>query len=152
MTIEYLCLFVSWVDSFSSLQLHHLLHSLFPIQMLRWIRGSSRVEFIIFLIAWGILFGWRELDLPIFFSLTMSWASSCVCSSWNVFESNHFLLAHIPWMNESHDPGRPFKMAITTSTFFISSSTASSCSSFWIFTFFSLFSQIHLLIYVLPFK
>ena len=28
-------------------------------------------------------------------------------------ESNHFLLEHIPRMNESHDPGRPFNMVIT---------------------------------------
>ena len=37
-------------------------------------------------------------------------------------ESNQFLLEHIPWMNEFHDPGRPFKVAITTSAFFTSSS------------------------------
>ena len=46
-------------------------------------------------------------------------------------KSNHFLLQHIPCMNESHDPGRPFKMAITTSAFFTSSFTASSCSLIW---------------------
>ena len=40
-------------------------------------------------------------------------------------ESKYFLLAHIPWMNEFYDPGRPFKVAITTF-----SSTASSCSAF----------------------
>ena len=45
-------------------------------------------------------------------------------------ESNHFLLAHIPWMNESHDLGWPFKVAITTSAFFTYSFTASSCSWF----------------------
>ena len=53
-------------------------------------------------------------------------------------------------MNESHDPGRPFKVVITTST---SYSTASSCSliwetllkyecmvfALWIFTFFNWF-------------
>ena len=37
-------------------------------------------------------------------------------------ESNHFLLEHIPWMNKFHDPRRPFKVAITTSTFFTSDS------------------------------
>ena len=46
-------------------------------------------------------------------------------------KSNHFLLAHIPWMNECHDPGRLFKVAITTSAFSTSSSTASSCSLIW---------------------
>ena len=30
-------------------------------------------------------------------------------------EINHFLLAHILRMNKSHDPERPFKVAITTS-------------------------------------
>ena len=40
-------------------------------------------------------------------------------------ESNHFLLAHIPHLNESHDPGRPFKVAITTFAFFTSSFTSS---------------------------
>ena len=100
-----------------------------------------------------ILWIMKSLSLvaPIFFSLTMSWASSCVCSSWSLSESNYFLLAHIPWMNESHDPGRSFKVVITTSAFSTSSSTASSCSliwetlvkydcmisAFWIFTFFN---------------
>ena len=46
-------------------------------------------------------------------------------------ESNHFLLPHIPRMNDSYDPGRPFKVAITTSAFSTSSSTASSCSLIW---------------------
>ena len=32
-------------------------------------------------------------------------------------KSNHFHLAHIPRMNESHDPGRLFKVAIFTSSF-----------------------------------
>ena len=82
-------------------------------------------------------------------------------------ESNHFLLAHIPQMNESHDPGRPFKVVITTSAF----------STFFFFYRFKLFfdlrdpckvwlyglfildlhilqpvSQSNILIYVLPFK
>ena len=46
-------------------------------------------------------------------------------------ESNHFLLAHIPCMNESHDPGKPFKLAITNSTFSTSSSIATSYSLIW---------------------
>ena len=60
----------------------------------------------------------------IFSSLLMGRASSSFA------ESNHFLLAHIPCMNESHDPGSPFKVAITTSAFFTSFFTASSCSWF----------------------
>ena len=90
--------------------------SSFLIQMIRWIRGSSRIEFFIFLISWGILFEWWELDLqllPSSFSLLMSQA-----------KSNHFLLAYILRMNESYDPGRPFKVAITTSAFFTSSFTS----------------------------
>ena len=71
-------------------------------------------------------------------------------------ESNHFLLPHIPHMNESHDPGRPFKVAITTFAFSTSSSIATSCSfiwetrlkydytvfAFWIFTFFNWFLKV----------
>ena len=37
------------------------------------------------------------------------------------------LMSHISRMNESHDPGRPFKVVITTSTFSTSSSTTSGC-------------------------
>ena len=46
-------------------------------------------------------------------------------------ETNHFLLAHIPWMNEFHDPWRPLKVAITSSALFTSSFTASICSLIW---------------------
>ena len=97
----------------------------FLIQMLRWIRGSSRVEFFIFLIAWGIFFGRWELDLHFLpSSLLFLWAELLLLPEYG--ESNQFLLEHIPWMNEFHNPGRPFKVAITTSAFF----TASSCSWF----------------------
>ena len=43
-------------------------------------------------------------------------------------ETNHFLLEHIPLINESHDPRRPFKAVSTTSAFSTSSFVASSCS------------------------
>ena len=95
----------------------------FLIQMLRWIRGSSRVEFFIFLIAWGIFFE------SLIFScshILFSYYESSFFFFPEFAESNQFLLAHIPWMNESHDPGKPFKVAITTS-----SSTATSCSLIW---------------------
>ena len=99
----------------------------FLIQKLRWIRSSSRVKFFIFLIAWGIFFGWKELDLqllpPSILELLLLFLES--------IEINHFLLAHIPHMNEFHDPGRPFKVAITTFAFFTFSFTASSCSLIW---------------------
>ena len=80
---------------------------------------------------------------------------SCVLFPDSV-ESNHFLLAHIPQMNESHDHGRrPFKVVITISAF-STSSTARSCSliwetlvkyncmvyAFWIFTFFNWFLKV----------
>ena len=128
MTIEYLSLFVSWVDSLLSLQLHYILHSLFLIQMLRWIRGSSRIEFFIFLITWGIFFGSWELDLKFLrSSLFLLWVELLfLCALFpESTEGNHFLSIHIPWMNESHGLGRLFKVAITTSAFFTSSFTAS---------------------------
>ena len=65
-------------------------------------------------------------NAPVLSSLLMGRASSFFPK---FDESNHFLLEHIPWMNEFHDPGRSFKVAITTSAFFTASFTASSCSS-----------------------
>ena len=102
--------------------------------MIRWIRGSSRIEFFIFLIAWGIFFEWWDLDLQLLPSFFFSSYETSFFFFPKSVESNYFLLAHILCMNESHDPGRPFKVAITTS-----SSTVSSCSAFWIFTFFNCF-------------
>ena len=103
--------------------------SSFLIQMLRWIRGSSRIESFIFLIAWGIFFESWELDLQLllfsYYDLSFFLCSLFLDST----EGNHFLLAHIPRMNESHDIGRPFKVVIITSAFSTSSSTASSCSA-----------------------
>ena len=55
--------------------------------MIRWIRGSSRIEFFVFLIAWGIFFEWWELDLQLLPS-----SSSLLISR---AESNHLLLAYI---------------------------------------------------------
>ena len=106
--------------------------SSFLIQMLRWIRGSSRIESFIFLFDWGIFFESRELDLQLLpSSLLLLWVELLlVCTLPKSVEGNHFLLVHIPRMNESHDPLRPFKVAITTSAFFTSSFTASSCSWF----------------------
>ena len=74
--------------------------ALFLIQMLRWIRSSSRVEFFMFHIAWGIFF-WMVRDwssvAPIFSSLFMSRASyssqrllKLITSFWHTF---------IEWMN-----------------------------------------------------
>ena len=133
--------------------------SSFIIQMLRWIRGSSRIEFFIFLIAWGIFIGSWELDLQFLpSSLFLLWIKLLfLCALFpESTEGNHFLSAHIPWLKESHDPGRPFKVAITTSVFSTSSSTTTSCSliwetlvkydcmvsAFWIFTFFNCFLKV----------
>ena len=126
----------------------------FLIEMIRRIRSSSRVESFIFLIAWGIFFGRWELDncSHILFS---SYDSSFFFFL-EFAESNHFLLAHIPLMNESHDLRRSFKVVIATSAFSTSSSVASSCSliwetlvnydcmvsAFWIFTFFNYFLKV----------
>ena len=70
MTIEYLSfirlvgrlLLYPFTSSSSS-----FMTSSFLIQMIRWIRGSSRIEYFIFLIAWGIFFEWWELDLLLLF-------------------------------------------------------------------------------------
>ena len=55
---------------------------------------------------------------PIFSSLVMSRASSYAHSSQRLLKVINFLLAHIPWMNESHDIGRPFKVVIKLSSCF----------------------------------
>ena len=152
MTIEYLS-FICFMGrihlNHSSLSSSPFMKSSFLIQMIRWIRGSSRYEFFIFLIAWGIFFEWWELDLqllPYSYSLLMSRASSSSKSQLKVITS--FWHTFLAWMNEFYDSGRPFKVAITTFAFSASSSTASRCYAFWIFTFFNC----HLLNYVLIFK
>ena len=124
--------------------------------LLRRIRGASRVDFFIFLIAWGIFFGRWDLDLQLLPSFFFSSYETSFFFFPRSAESNHSLLEHIPWMNEFYDPGRPFKVAITTSAFFTSSFTVSSCSliwetlvkydymvfTFWIFTFFNWFLKV----------
>ena len=94
--------------------------ALFLIQIPRWIRGSSRIEFIIFLITRGI-FSFSHL-LFSYYKLRFFLCALFPDST----EGNHFLLAHIHRMNESHDPGRPLKAVITIS---YSSSIASNFSS-----------------------
>ena len=142
MTIEYL----SFVCFMGRLLLDHsasssssFMKSSFLIQMIWWIRGSLRIEFFIFLIAWGIFFEWWELDLQMLPSFFFSSYETSFFFFPKSTEGNHFLLAHIPHMNESHDHGRPFEVAITTSAFSASSSMASRCYAFWIFTFFNCF-------------
>ena len=126
MTIEYLSLFVSRVDSFLSLasSSSSFIVASFLIQMLRWIRSSSRVEFFIFLLLDGSSLDGKSLILSCSHLIFSSYDSSFFFFSKSA-KSNHFLLAHIPQMNEYHDPGRPFKVAITTFAFFTSSSSCS---------------------------
>ena len=125
MTIEYLS-FICFMGRIhldhSALSSSPFMKSSFLIQMIRWIRVSSRIEFFIFLISWGIFFEWWELDLQLL---------SCYPSPlMGRAESNHFLLTYILHMNGSHNHGRPFKVAITTSAFFTSSFITSRCSAF----------------------
>ena len=103
----------------------------FLIQMLRWIRGSSWVESFIFLIAWGSSLNRESLIFSCSHLLFFYYESSFFFLCPEFAESNHSILAHIPQMNESHDPGRPFKVAITTSALFTSSFTASICTLIW---------------------
>ena len=142
MTIEYLSLFVSWVESFLILQLHRLLHSIVSY-------ASDKVDKRFFK-SWVLhiphclrdllwmMRAWSSVS-SIFPSLLMNLASS---SSWSLLKCNHFLLEHIPWMNEFHDFGRPFKVAITTSAplqvvLDLRDSYNCMISAFWIFTFFN---------------
>ena len=81
-----------------------------------------------FLLEWNVRY-WSSVAY-IFSSLVMSWASSCVHSSQSLLKVINFFLAHIPWIDESHDLGRPFKVVMTISPFAFSS-TASSCSLIW---------------------
>ena len=63
--------------------------SSFLIQMIRWIRGSSRIEFFIFLIVWWIFFEWWELDLQRASSSSES-QLKVITSFWHTF---------LAWMN-----------------------------------------------------
>ena len=124
---NWILIFISFVGRFllepSASSFSSFIIESFLMQMLRWIRGSSRVDFFILLIAWGILF--ESLIFSCSHLLFSYYESSFFFFS-KFSESNHFLLAHIPHMNESHDLGRPFKVAITTSY-----STTTSCSLIW---------------------
>ena len=112
-------LFVSWVDSFLIILLHHEIIISYPNDKMdkgffrNWVLHIPRhLRDLLWMER-----AWYSIA-PIFFFLELA-------------ESNHFLLAHIPHMNESHDHGRPFKVVITISALSTSSSTASSCSLIW---------------------
>ena len=119
-------LFVSWVDSFLILLLHHLLHSSNSIVSYPNDNMDKR-----FFNNWVLHIPHRLRDLLWMVRAWSSIAPIFFFSSFFFFpesaESNHFLLAHIPHMNESHDPERPFKVAITASALFTSSFTSSIC-------------------------
>ena len=118
--------------------------------------------FILFLPVWIV----RALSSVshIFSSLVMSRASSCVHSFHIPLKYISFLFAHIPWINESHDIKRPFKVFITispSSTFSLNSSSCSfiwvilvkwDCmvSEFYIFTFFNRFLNVIFLLRFFP--
>ena len=109
MTIEYL----SFICFFGRLHLDHSSLSSFLIQMIRWIRGSSIIEFFIFLIAWGILFESWELDLQLLpSSLLLLWVKLLplvhssqsllkVITSFCIHSSNEW----IPWSWEAIQGG-----------------------------------------------
>ena len=138
MTIEYL----SFICFVGRLHLDHSALSSFLIQMIRWIRGSSELSSSYSSSLEGSSLNGDSL----IFNFLPSFFFSSYETSFFFFqestESNHLLLAHIPHMNESHDHGRPFKVAITTFAFSASYSTASRCYAFWIFTFFNCFLKV----------
>ena len=166
MTIEYLYLFVSWVDSFFHLLSASFSFIIFFIHNNTISHPNAKMDKRFFK-SWVLCIPHHLRDLlwivrawspvsPIFsFSYYESSFFLCVLFPESA-ESNHFLLPHIPWMNESQDYGSPFMLVITTSTFSTSSSTASSCSliwetlvkydfmvsTFWVFTFFNWFCKV----------
>ena len=99
MTIEYLS-FICFVGRLlldpSTSSSSSFMKSSFLIQMIRWIRGSSRIEFFIFLIAWGIFFEWWELDIQLI-PFSSSRASSSSQSLLKVITS--FWHTFLAWMN-----------------------------------------------------
>ena len=56
---------------------------------------------------------------------------SCVHSSQSLLKLMILFMEHIPWINESHDLGRPFKVVIRICPSSAFSLIASSCSLIW---------------------
>ena len=131
MTIEYLSLFVSWVYFFFNFIFFFVHNSIVSYPNAKmdmkffksWVLHiPRRLRDLLWMVrAWSshLLFSYYESS----FFLCVLFPESA--------ESNHFLLEHIPCMNEFHDIWMPFKVAIATSTFSTSSSTATSCSLIW---------------------
>ena len=62
----------------------------FLSQMIRWIRGSSRIDFFIFLAAWGIIFEWWDLDDQLLPYSSSQSHLKLITSFWHTF---------LAWMN-----------------------------------------------------
>ena len=107
---NWILIFISFmVDSFLSLLLHHLLHSWHHHFLSKWIRGSSELIPSYSSSLEGSSLNRERLIFSCSHILFSYYGSSfilCVLFPESA-KSNHFLLAHIPWMNESHDLGRP---------------------------------------------
>ena len=154
MTIEYLafvCFMGRLLLDHSASSYSSFMKSSFLIQMIRWIRGSLRIEFFTFLIAWGIFFEWWELDLqllPSSSSLLMSRASSSSQSLLKLI--NSFWNTFLTWMNslswEAIQDGYHYFCILH---FFFYRLKLFCILDLHIL---QLFSQSHFLIYVLPFK
>ena len=113
MTIEYL----SFICSVGRLLLDpsassssSFMASSFLIQMIKWIRGSSRIEFFITLIAWGIFFEWWELDLQLLPSSFLLLGVAIlllprVCWKQSLPSGTHSSNEWIPWSRETIQGG-----------------------------------------------
>ena len=142
--------------------------SSFLIQMIIWIRGSSRIESFIFLIVWGIFFESWELDVQLLpSSLLLLWvelllvcALPRVCWKQSLPSGTHSSNEWIPCPRETIQGGH-YNLCILH--FFIHCfklffDLRYPCKV-WLYGLcildlhiLQLVPQIHLLIYVLPFK
>ena len=163
MTIEYLSLFVSWVDSFLILPLHHLHNSIVSYQNARMDKRffKSWVLHIPHLLR-DLLWMVRACSsvAPIFSSLIMSWASSSSQSLLKVITSRtHSSNEWIPWSWEAiHGGYHNFFILHFFYHFKLLFDLRDPCKE-WLYAlyimdlqFLQLVSWGHLLIYVHPFK
>ena len=100
MTIEYLSLFVSWVDSFLSLQLYHLHNSIisYPNDKRFFKNWVFHILHRLRDLLW-IMSAWSSVS-PIFSSLIMTWASSCVHSFHSLLKViTCFWYTFLKWMS-----------------------------------------------------
>ena len=101
MTIEYLYLFISWVDSFLTLQLHRRNIISYPNSNMDKIFFNSwvlRISHFLMDLLW-IVRAWASVA-PIFSSIIMSQASSYVCSSQSLLKViTSFWHTFLTWIN-----------------------------------------------------